>query len=97
MIYDSGEAYLNAPEKAVAVFGMSGLGKTTMAMLLRGNGDWFHYSVDYRIGTRYMDEHIADNFKLAAMQVPLTVDKDRLARGHVTDELESNHIERDAL
>lgn len=70
MIYDSGAAYLKAPGKAVALFGMSGLGKTTIARLLRRQGGWFHYSVDYRIGTRYMGEHIADNFKRAAMQVP---------------------------
>ncbi|MEM7686663.1 MAG: ATPase, partial [Pseudomonadota bacterium] len=41
-----------------------------IANVLRSRGDWFHYSVDYRIGTRYMGEHIADNFKRAAMQVP---------------------------
>ena len=70
MIYESADQYLSAPRKAVALFGMSGLGKTTIADLLRQDGDWFHYSVDYRIGTRYMDEHIADNFKRAAMQVP---------------------------
>ena len=70
MIYASGSEYLQAPKKAVALFGMSGLGKTTTARLLRGSGQWFHYSVDYRIGTRYMGEHIADNFKRAAMQVP---------------------------
>ena len=70
MIYDNADDYLRAPRKAVALFGMSGLGKTTIAGLLRASGDWFHYSVDYRIGTRYMGEHIADNFKLAAMQVP---------------------------
>ncbi|MEM9045295.1 MAG: ATPase [Pseudomonadota bacterium] len=71
MIYQTPEAYLQAPHKAVALFGMSGLGKTTMANLLRGGGEWFHYSVDYRIGTRYMGEHIADNFKTEAMKVPL--------------------------
>ncbi len=70
MIYASGADYLAAPKKAVALFGMSGLGKTTTARLLRDSGGWFHYSVDYRIGTRYMGEHIADNFKRAAMQVP---------------------------
>ena len=31
---------------------------------------WFHYSVDYRIGTKYMDEHIADNFMREAMKNP---------------------------
>ena len=31
---------------------------------------WFQYSVDYRIGTRYMDEPIVDNFKREAMKVP---------------------------
>jgi len=53
------------------LFGMSGLGKTHISNLLRGAGGWFHYSVDYRIGTRYMGEHIADNFKREAMKVPL--------------------------
>ena len=70
MIYQTADDYLNAPKKAVALFGMSGLGKTYIANMLREGGDWFHYSVDYRIGTRYMGEHIADNFKAAAMQVP---------------------------
>ena len=70
MIYPTPDAYLKAPRKAVALFGMSGLGKTRIASLLRESGNWFHYSVDYRIGTRYMGEHIADNFKRAAMQVP---------------------------
>ena len=32
--------------------------------------DWFHYSVDFRIGTRYMGEHIVDNFKREAMRNP---------------------------
>ena len=53
------------------LFGMSGLGKTHISNLLRAGGGWFHYSVDYRIGTRYMGEHIADNFKREAMKVPL--------------------------
>lgn len=74
MIYDSGAAWLAAPEKRVMPFGMSGLGKTHVAALLRRSGDWFHYSVDYRIGTRYLGELIADDFKLHAMQVPLLRD-----------------------
>ena len=71
MIYDSGEAWRTAREKRVMLFGMSGLGKTHVSSLLRDAGNWFHYSVDYRIGTRYMGEHIADNFKREAMKVPL--------------------------
>jgi hypothetical protein len=70
MIYETPQAYLDAPRKAVALFGMSGLGKTSTAAMLRGDDDWFHYSIDYRIGTRYMGEHIVDNFKREAMLNP---------------------------
>lgn len=75
MIYSSGKAYLHAEKKQVLLFGMSGLGKTYLSNMLRAapasEGGWFHYSVDYRIGTRYMGEFIADNFKREAMKVPL--------------------------
>lgn len=71
MLYSTAQAYLSAPHKRVLLFGMSGLGKTHLARLLRQSGEWFHYSVDYRIGTRYMGEAIADNFKREAMKVPL--------------------------
>ncbi|MDO9638615.1 MAG: ATPase [Pseudotabrizicola sp.] len=75
MIYASGADYLGSPRKRVLLFGMSGLGKTHLSNLLRDTapnaGGWFHYSVDYRIGTRYMNEFIADNFKREAMKVPL--------------------------
>jgi len=70
MIYETPDAYLEAPQKAVALFGMSGLGKTRTAAMLRGEDDWFHYSIDYRIGTRYMGENIVDNFKREAMRNP---------------------------
>lgn len=70
MIYQTPKAYLDAPQKAVALFGMSGLGKTRTAAMLRREADWFHYSVDFRIGTRYMGEHIVDNFKREAMRNP---------------------------
>ena len=43
--------------KAITFLGMSGVGKTRLARILRKN-QWFHYSVDYRIGTRYLDEPI---------------------------------------
>lgn len=71
MIYPTAAVWRAAPRKKVLVFGMSGLGKTHVASMLRERAHWFHYSVDYRIGTRYMGEHIADNFKREAMKVPL--------------------------
>eukprot|EP01136_Pigoraptor_vietnamica_P043656 Opistho-1_new@19346 len=71
MIYKSGADFLGAGQKRVLLFGMSGLGKTHLSNLLRDAGGWFHYSIDYRIGTRYMGEFIADNFKREAMKVPL--------------------------
>jgi hypothetical protein len=71
MIYRTATEWLEAPRKRVLLFGMSGLGKTHTADMLRAAGGWFHYSVDYRIGTRYMGEFIADNFKREAMKVPL--------------------------
>ena len=70
MIYPKAADWQAAPQKQVLLFGMSGLGKTYLASLLRDTGRWFHYSVDYRIGTRYMGEYIADNFKREAMKNP---------------------------
>ncbi len=70
MIYKSAQHWRDADQKKVLLFAMSGLGKTHISNVLRENGDWFHYSVDYRIGTRYMGEHIADNAKREAMKVP---------------------------
>jgi len=70
LLYDSPAAWAAAPEKRFALFGMSGLGKTHMANLLREGDAWYHYSIDYRIGTAYMGEHINDNLKRQAMQVP---------------------------
>lgn len=55
--------------KKVTLLGMSGVGKTYLSGLLR-NSQWFHYSGDYRIGTRYLDEPIMDMIKQQAMQVP---------------------------
>jgi hypothetical protein len=34
------------------------------------SSQWFHYSGDYRIGTRYLDEAILDMIKSKAMEVP---------------------------
>ncbi|AUQ58397.1 hypothetical protein MACH17_20780 [Phaeobacter inhibens] len=74
MLYSSAEEWRKAPHKRVLFFGMSGLGKTYISNILRGAGSWFHYSIDYRIGTRYMGEYIADNAKAEAMKVPFLRD-----------------------
>ncbi len=59
--------------KCITLLGMSGVGKTRLANMLRRN-DWFHFSGDYRIGTRYLDEPILDNIKQQAMRVPFLRD-----------------------
>ncbi|MBT3060785.1 MAG: ATPase [Candidatus Thiodiazotropha sp.] len=59
--------------KCITLLGMSGVGKTRLSNLLRRK-DWFHYSGDYRIGTRYLDEPILDSIKEQAMRVPLLRD-----------------------
>lgn len=69
MLYTSATDWNTTSQKCVMLFGMSGLGKTHISSILRASG-WFHYSIDYRIGTRYMGEHIVDNFKLEAMKNP---------------------------
>ncbi len=74
MLYTSADDWRAAPRKKVLFFGMSGLGKTHVSNILRGGGDWFHYSIDYRIGTRYMGEYITDNAKAEAMKVPFLRD-----------------------
>lgn len=55
--------------KSITLLGMSGVGKTHISSMLRTH-DWFHYSGDYRIGTRYLDEAILEIIKQQAMGVP---------------------------
>ncbi|SMM97641.1 ATPases of the AAA+ class [uncultured Candidatus Thioglobus sp.] len=42
---------------------MSGVGKTHLSKLLSLEGDWYHYSGDYRIGAKYLNDAILDNIK----------------------------------
>ena len=92
MIYRSAEDWRDSPRKKVLLFGMSGLGKTHISNLLRAQGDWFHYSIDYRIGTRYMGEHIADNFKREAMKVPLLRELLMTDSVHITSNITFNNL-----
>ncbi len=59
--------------KCITLMGMSGVGKTYLSDILMQH-NWFHYSGDYRIGTRYLDEPILDNIKQQAMQTPFLRD-----------------------
>lgn len=70
MLYENSGEWQKAKSRRLLLVGMSGVGKTYLSKILRDTDFWFHYSVDYRIGTRYMGEHIVDNFKLEAMQNP---------------------------
>ena len=63
------EAFRAWENKRVTLVGMSGVGKSHLSAKLRGE-NWFHYSGDYRIGTRYLNEHIIDMIKQQAIQVP---------------------------
>ena len=70
----SAEQFRDSENKRITLMGMSGVGKTRISNLLLGSGEWFHYSADYRIGTRYLDEAILDNVKTEAMKVPFLRD-----------------------
>jgi hypothetical protein len=64
----SAKQFRDWEHKGITILGMSGVGKTTLSNHLP-QSSWFHYSGDYRIGTRYLDEPIMDNIKQQAMQV----------------------------
>lgn len=65
----SPQQFLDWESKGITLLAMSGAGKTTLANKLPKD-KWFHYSADYRIGTKYLGEPILDNIKRQAMDVP---------------------------
>ena len=69
----TGQAFATQTNKAITLLGMSGVGKTTLANRLP-KAAWFHYSGDYRIGTRYLEEPILDVVKRQAMKDPMLQD-----------------------
>lgn len=70
MLYPDAKSWRDSPRKSVLFFGMSGLGKTHVSKLLVQQGGWFHYSIDYRIGTSGMYRPIKDNLIAHAMRDP---------------------------
>ena len=77
--------------KAITLLGMSGVGKTRLARLLRRQ-HWFHYSGDYRIGTRYLDESILDYVKQQAMQNSLLGDLLRSDAIHIATNISVDNL-----
>ena len=77
--------------KSITFLGMSGIGKTYISNILRSS-DWFHYSGDYRIGTRYMSEPILDNIKSQAMQVPFLQDLLRSDSIYFSNNITVDHL-----
>ncbi|MEO1563640.1 MAG: ATPase [Pseudomonadota bacterium] len=73
-MFHTAKTWADAPEKSIMLFGMSGLGKSYISSMLRSSTEWYHYSVDYRIGTHYLGEHIVDLCKVEAMKNTLLAD-----------------------
>lgn len=64
------QAFRAMREQRVALIGMSGVGKTRLSHMLRESGHWYHYSVDYRLGSEYLAPHINDDLRDLAMRTP---------------------------
>jgi len=87
----TGDQFRSWNRKAITLLGMSGVGKTRLACLLRKQ-HWFHYSCDYRIGTRYLDEVILDNIKLQAMQIPFLQELLRSDSIHIANNISVDNL-----
>ena len=70
---------------------MSGVGKTRLACMLRKQ-HWFHYSGDYRIGTRYLDESILDNIKQKLMHIPFLKELMRSDSLHIRNNITVDNL-----
>lgn len=87
----SGQEFKAWDKKAITLLGMSGVGKTRLACMLRQH-HWFHYSGDYRIGTRYLDEPILDNIKQKLMHIPLLRDLMRTDSLHLRNNITVDNL-----
>jgi len=87
----SGQEFKAWDKKAITLLGMSGVGKTRLACMLR-QYNWFHYSGDYRIGTRYLDEPILDNIKKKLMHIPFLQDLMRTDSLHLRNNITVDNL-----
>ena len=87
----NGQEFKTWDKKAITLLGMSGVGKTRLACILRQH-HWFHYSGDYRIGTRYLDEPILDNIKQKLMHIPLLRDLMRTDSLHLRNNITVDNL-----
>ncbi len=87
----SADEFTHWEHKSITLLGMSGVGKTFLSNILRSS-DWFHYSGDYRIGTRYLNEPILDNIKQQAMQVPFIRDLLRSDSIYIQNNITVDHL-----
>lgn len=88
----SGTEFRDWEHKAITFLGMSGVGKTRLARVLR-KSQWFHYSVDYRIGTRYLDEPILDNVKAKVMQIQFLKELMRSDSIHIANNITVDNLQ----
>ena len=88
----SRKQFMDWPNKAITLLGMSGAGKTTLANKLPKDS-WFHFSGDYRIGTKYLQEPILDNVKRQAMRVPFLRDLLRSDSIYVANNITVTNLE----
>ncbi len=85
------QEFKNLPHQSITLLGMSGVGKTYLSNILRAS-KWFHYSGDYRIGTRYLNEPILDNITQQAMQVPFLRDLLRSDSIYIRNNITVDHL-----
>jgi shikimate kinase len=85
------QEFRDLPHKSITLLGMSGVGKTYLSNILRAS-KWFHYSGDYRIGTRYLNEPISDNIIQQAMQVPFLKDLLRSDSIYIHNNITVDHL-----
>ena len=88
----SANQFRQLENKAITLLGMSGVGKTSLANKL-DRSRWFHYSGDYRIGTKYLEEPILDNIKAKAMRVDFLADLLRSDSIYICSNITVNNLE----